>query len=107
MRYPNWKMKNGKMIAINKMSDLHLERTMKLIERNAERERDSAILAIGNIMCTVHGEMASYYAEQDFDRAVKSDWQDFVPAIYWQMKNLLQQRQARFFNERSSKVKVS
>ena len=55
-----WKCKDGKEIAIKDMTDSHLQNTIALIERTAEKQEQE--LSVTN--CPFQGEMAT----MDFDR---------------------------------------
>jgi hypothetical protein len=92
MKYPIWKTKDGIKIPINLMDDNHLQNCLNLMRRRAEVEQAETIGNIGSVMGMLQGEMATYYAEQDFDRACESTWDDYVPDIYWEMQSLLESR---------------
>ena len=92
MRYPNWITKDGRKIPINKMSDQHLRNALRMLKRCAHGIQAETISQIGAAMCSMSGEMASYYAEQDFDRALDSDWSEFVSPIFEKMEELARKR---------------
>ncbi len=88
MRYPNWTTKDGKKIPINKMSDSHLCNALRMLKRMAHGIQSETIGIIGAAAASMNGDMASYYAEQDFDRACESEWDEFAPPIFEKMEEL-------------------
>jgi hypothetical protein len=68
-----WKQKNGMKIRICDMTDTHLENCIKLLERAAEHQKINYPYPMFN------GEMAQYYAEQDYDRMQASGPEYFFP----------------------------
>ena len=92
MRYPVWKTKDGRKVPINKMDDQHLCNTLRMLKRCAMGKQSYTINMAGQMMCSLNGEMASYYAEQDFDRACESDWTEFTPDIFERMEELAAKR---------------
>jgi len=92
MRYPNWTTKDGRKIPINKMSDQHLCNALRMLKRASEFNREQEINACGSAMCFLQGEMATYYAEQEFDRLCEESWNEFVPPIFEKMEELARKR---------------
>jgi len=60
--------------------------------RAAKARQDYAILATGQCMCMLQGEMATYYAEQEFDNMCAADWSEFAPPIFFKMEELARKR---------------
>lgn len=58
-----WTTKEGKRIPISKMSDSHLLNTIKFLERKSD--------AFDIIPPMFQGEMAQYYADQEYDDAME------------------------------------
>lgn len=61
-----WTQKNGQKIRIKDMDDKHLINTIRMLERNSQYYLNEAILGL----CSLQGEMAIYYAEQEIDRLI-------------------------------------
>lgn len=59
-----WTTRNGARLRICDMEDRHLVNTLRMLRR-AHGELVSSAWAAA---CSLQGEMASYYAEQDIDR---------------------------------------
>lgn len=59
----NWTMRDGVMIRIRKMSDTHLYNTIRMLIRHAGSEQANALLFLPSFS----GEMAQFYAEQEWD----------------------------------------
>ncbi len=72
-----WKSKDGRRIRICDMSNQHLVNTMKLLERNASAER------FNNFPYpSFQGEMAQYYAEQEFDNLIEKEDYELAGEMY-------------------------
>ena len=54
----------------------------------AQANQSETMLAVGAAACSFSGEMASYYAEQEFDRIAESDWEEFTEPIFEKMNDL-------------------
>lgn len=68
-----WTQKNGKKIRIKDMSDQHLINTIKMLERRLEEAKRNMPYPMFN------GDMAQWFAEQDYDAFQKSVVSDHVP----------------------------
>ena len=60
-----WTMRDGRVIDIDKMGDLHLIRTLRMLERNAAAKAARAELEGYAALMSLHGEMAILSVEQD------------------------------------------
>jgi hypothetical protein len=65
-----WKTKDGQKIALGDMTDSHLENTIAMLERRKQAYGDGT-----DFPCypNFNGEMAQFFAEKDYDRALE-DW---------------------------------
>ncbi len=73
----HWTTKSGEKIRICDMLDEHLKNTIAFLERNARFVADVAIFP------SFQGEMAQYYAEQQYDNMVEDPIEFFcVGTIY-------------------------
>lgn len=68
-----WKQKNGVKLRICDMTDGHLQNTIALLERKAEMEKSAIPYPMFN------GDMAQFFAERDYDRAMAADASYFYP----------------------------
>ena len=59
------------------MSNQHLVNTMKLLERNASAERFNNLPYL-----SFQGEMAQYYAEQEFDNLIEKEDYELAGEMY-------------------------
>lgn len=60
-----WTTKDGQRIRIKDMTDTHLMNTIKMMERKVEEE-------VADIPYPVfQGEMAQFYADQDYEAAIR------------------------------------
>lgn len=92
MRYPVWTTSDGRAIPINKMSDKHLCNTLRMLKRVATATQGEMVETMAGAMYSLHGDMATYYAEQEFDRACNASWDEFVPPIFEKMEELAAKR---------------
>lgn len=76
-----WTTKDGRKIRICDMTDEHLLNTIRLLERFAERKRDSQIAFLINYYPL--GEMAQLDCDRAMDEVIESSTLDYVPDIYW------------------------
>lgn len=58
-----WTTRDGREIPVNKMEDQHLVNSIKMLERNAKRDRENAISGAYSICSFLQGEMATMDAE--------------------------------------------
>jgi hypothetical protein len=77
-KYKIWTTKDGIRVPISKLGDQHLINILRMLKRMAIAEQNDVIESAGSLMCSVTAEMASYYAEQEFDNAVESDWTEYT-----------------------------
>lgn len=84
-----WKQKNGVKIRICDMTDQHLQNSIALLERAAEHQKASLPYPMFN------GEMAQFYAEQDWNRVMEADTEYFFP-IYEDLCLERERRQIEF-----------
>lgn len=80
-----WKMENGRKIRICNMNNLHLTNTIKFLKRKSE------MIMLEIPYPNFRGEMAQYYAEQEWDRTVTATPDHFFP-IY---NDLLREQERR------------
>lgn len=73
-----WTCKDGRKVRVKDMDDKHLENTIKFLRRQHQE------IVFGTSYPSFNGEMAQYYAEQEFDRLCESRPEDFWP-IYEDM----------------------
>lgn len=78
-----WTMRNGQKIRLGDMSKSHLVNTIAMLERVAKKTYESEMSACMSL--SFSGEMA--HLEQDRFIAT-AEWSDFLPDIYWDMKEL-------------------
>ena len=81
-----WRCKDGRKVRICDMGDGHLANSIAMLERQAEVEKSQLPYPCFN------GEMAQYYAEQDWDRAMASGPEYFYP-IYDDLMQEMERRQ--------------
>ena len=77
-----WTMRDGTKIRICDMSNLHLQNTMKMLERIAEINYQDELATAYVFAGQCRGEMASYCAEQDAENVTYK-----LPDIYWNMRD--------------------
>jgi hypothetical protein len=69
-----WKTREGKKIPIRDMTDAHLKNAVQMLERRFAEW-------IPPPPPNFNGEMAQYYAEQEWDRLCRADIGDIFPII--------------------------
>ncbi len=69
MNTKKWTCKDGRKIRIKDMDDQHLLNTIRMLERNADKNLNSVFCA----MSFVQGEMAQYFLEQELDNMIFDD----------------------------------
>lgn len=67
---------------IKNMSDTHLVNAALLLERAFPGAQARAIDDAGSLCAAVSGEMASYYAEQSLDQAMRADGPEDLWPVY-------------------------
>lgn len=82
-----WECKDGTKIRICDMSNFHLINAMKMLIRIAKNLKNECEQSVWSNLSSLSGEMATYYAEQDLNRILKSDHRDFLPSIYFNLDN--------------------
>jgi hypothetical protein len=86
-----WKTKTGELMLPSEMHDGHLCNTIRFIER-------SIVVSMQMILSTYmsvpepNGEMAAMAFNSEFDMLLEADWHDYLPKIYWTMKNEVKKR---------------
>ena len=85
MNTKKWTTKDGTKIRIKDMSDQHIVNTLRLIERMHKNAIEECPFPCFG------GEMAQYYAEQEFDSFLSSDIEDIFP-IYGDLYEEAQRR---------------
>ena len=69
MNTKKWTKKDGTKIRIKDMDDKHLVNTIRMLLRNNDNYIADAMMGL----CSLQGEMACYYAEQEMDRMLEED----------------------------------
>lgn len=73
-----WTQRDGTKIRIRDMTPRHLENAARMVLRRCESET----LALGNLAFMFHGEMASYYAEREYNELLRLDGSDLVSQVF-------------------------
>lgn len=73
-RGTRWRMRDGTTIAIKDMTDSHLMNTIRMLWR----AWDASVLECGAAISMLQGEMATFYAEREFDQMLEE-----TPADKW------------------------
>lgn len=76
-----WTMKNGKEIDISDMTDQHLINCIKMFHRVKVKLHRAAINNASCFVGLLRGEMALYYAEQEFDRLIDMSADEYLGEI--------------------------
>lgn len=87
MNTKKWTTKDGQRIRIKDMEDSHLLNTIRFLERTWEKRKASML---SDFPC-FNGEMAQYYAEQEWDRLADTDIEEACP-IYNDMVDEAERR---------------
>ena len=90
-----WVTREGERIPVSKMELRHLINTAHMLERFAERKANAMQLheVLYNFPTGMRGEMAEYYAEQEFSARVEAMTPEtFVPPIYWHIVDEIQRK---------------
>lgn len=73
-----WMTKKGKVMKVKDMTTQHLIHTIRLLRRRAIVIHQKAVDNAINMVGCVIGEMATYYADQQYDRLVTTDPVDYL-----------------------------
>ena len=76
-----WTTRDGAKIRIKDMEDSHLINTIKMLQRGAELRRSKVV---ASFLCGPEpsGDIASFQFDRDFDAALDSTFEDFLPDIF-------------------------
>lgn len=80
-----WTQKDGKKIRIKDMTNLHLTNTISFLLRYAGNEKNYSLCNFPSF----NGEMAQYYAEQEWDVLNEMDDWEFAEMEYPIFKDLV------------------
>lgn len=88
-----WTTREGEKIRVRNMTDSHIQNTMKMLERVAiaKKNEDDKLACV--FEGSVHGDMATYYAEQTAMQQYQTEWTSYLPDIYWDLKDELKRRE--------------
>lgn len=86
-----WTCKNGSKVRICDMSNSHLLNTIKLLYKTAAKNRNYALCYVPDFQ----GEMAQYYAEQEWDSLNEMSDLDFAFNNYPILENLIEDAERR------------
>lgn len=92
-----WKTSAGEKIRVCDMDDLHLENSIKLLQKIAMQKRESALLSAYMVESILQGEMALASIEVEIRRLEESVPEDFLPDIYLAL--LLERRRRMLIKE--------
>lgn len=73
-----WRTKDGRKIRVCDMDSNHLSHTINMLRRTAEFE----LLEMGRFTQFLQGEMAQYFAEQDYDRLLSMCQEELCEYIH-------------------------
>lgn len=90
-----WITKTGARVKIREMSDQHLANTINFLRRNAHAAQFAAIDSGYACLCSLNGEMAQYYCEQDINRIESMSTEDFLEESIEQWPYLLAEAERR------------
>jgi len=89
-----WTTEEGKEIEITNMTENHLENTINMLERWAERKRLSVVSAYLSTPGPNNPNTIAYDCwENKVNNAVNSTYEDYLPEIYWKMREELEGRE--------------
>ena len=71
-----WTTREKQKIRICDMSDSHLLNTIRMVKRVAIREKAEQTRLAWSFASMMHGDMASYFAEQECDSIDRAHWSD-------------------------------
>lgn len=101
-----WTTKHGEKIQIRKLTNEHLKNIVLYLERRAKAEHHSTQLtyleAPGPDMSWPPEQAASYIKE--FQIVMASQWEEFLPSIYHDLKDELKRRQEMYVKARVSEM---
>lgn len=60
------------------MGDRHLLNTIAMLERNAARALAEGIATGYSVLCSLQGEMAQFFCQQDLDRMEETDPYEYL-----------------------------
>lgn len=89
-----WTTRDGRKVRVCDMDDVHLENTIRMLNRVANFRKDDTILSAMAVESTLQGEMALLCIEQDIARTEDADPSEFLerPDLY---EALLLERERR------------
>ena len=79
-----WKQKDGKKIRIKDMTNSHLMNTIRFLLKYASEEKNYSLCSFPSF----NGEMAQYYAEQEWDALDEMDDFEYAEMEYPIFKDL-------------------
>lgn len=94
-----WTQRDGTKIAIRDMTDAHIKNAIAMLERMTEDRRDTCL---SSYPC-FQGEMAQYYAEQDWNRTASAPVEELAEQTFPVYADLVEEQDRRLSKPRRVK----